>query len=84
MSSTLTIHYPENFPDILGKTQTEFEEEAKWSMAVKLYERGRISSGMAATLVGVDRVTFLMRLHEFGVSMISLTEEDILSDFANA
>lgn len=84
MNLALTIHYPAHFPDALGESKTEFEEEAKWSMAVKLFERKRLSSGMAATLLGVDRVTFLMRLQEFGVPMIDLTEEEILADIENA
>lgn len=84
MPSMLTILYPENFPDALGETSHEFEEEAKWSMAVKLFERRRLSSGMAAVLVGVDRVTFLLRLREFDVAMVDLTEDEILSDLANA
>lgn len=53
-------------------------------MAVKLFERKRLSSGMAAMLLGVDRVTFLLRLQEFGVPMIDLTEEEVLADLANA
>lgn len=84
MSLALTIHYPEHFPDAVGKTQVEFEEEAKWAMAVKLFEQKRISSGMAAVLIGVDRVTFLMRLQEYNVPMIDLTEDEILADLANA
>ncbi len=84
MNLALTIHYPAHFPDALGESKAEFEEEAKWSMAVKLFERKRLSSGMAATLLGVDRITFLMRLQEFGVPMIDLTEEEILADLENA
>ena len=41
----LTIDYPETFPDALGKTREEFEREAKWAMAVKLYEMKRLSPG---------------------------------------
>ncbi len=33
------------------------------AMAVKLYELGRIFSGTAAALVGMDRVAFLLGLH---------------------
>ena len=79
-----TIDYPETFPDALGKTREEFEQEAKWAMAVKLYEIKRLSSGMAASLLGCDRVTFLLKLNDYGVAMIDLTEEDLLSDLANA
>jgi predicted HTH domain antitoxin len=84
MVSQLIINYPDNFPDALGQTTELFEQEAKWAMAVKLYEMKRISSGMAANLLGVERVTFLLKLNDYGVAMIDLTEEEILSDLANA
>jgi len=44
----------------------------------------RISSGLAAQLAGIDRVTFLLNLHRYGVAMIDLTEEELISDLANA
>ncbi|NEQ37236.1 MAG: UPF0175 family protein [Okeania sp. SIO3I5] len=83
MVSQLIIEYPDNFPDAMGKTPEAFEQEAKWAMAVKLYEMKRISSGMAANLLGVERVTFLLKLNDYGVAMIDLTENEILSDLAN-
>lgn len=82
--SQLTINYPEHFPDAMGQTSSQFEQEAKWAMAVKLFEMKRISSGMAATLLGVERVTFLLKLSDYGVAMIDLTEDELLSDLANA
>ena len=84
MSLHLTIPYPETFPDALGHTREQFEQEAKWAMAVKLFELKRLSSGMAAAIVGVDRVTFLLKLGDYGVPLINLTEEELLSDLANA
>lgn len=84
MSLQLTIPYPETLPDALGRTREQFEQEAKWAMAVKLFELKRLSSGMAATIVGVDRVSFLLKLGDYGVSLIDLTEEELLSDLANA
>lgn len=42
------IDYPETFPDALQQTRQQFEHEAKWAMAVKLFEMKRLSSGMAA------------------------------------
>lgn len=65
-------------------TRTEFEQEAKMAMAVKLFEMRRLSSGMAANLAGVDRMTFLLALHRFGVAMIDLTEDELAADLANA
>ena len=80
----LQIEYPETLPDALQKTREQFEQEATWAMAVKLFEMGRISSGMAAQLVGVDRIAFLLNLQHYGVPMIDLSEEELISDVANA
>lgn len=49
-------------------------------MAIKLFEMKRLSSGQAATLVGTDRVSFLLNLHRYEVAMIDLSEEELLSD----
>ena len=84
MPLQLTINYPETFPDALGKTREQFERDARWAMAVKLYELKQLSSGMAASLLGVDRVTFLLKLNDYGVAIIDLSEEELLSDFKNA
>ncbi|GAB1543714.1 hypothetical protein NUACC21_63900 [Scytonema sp. NUACC21] len=84
MSLQLRIDYPETLPDALQQTREQFEQEAKMAMAVKLFEMKRISSGVAAQLAGMDRVSFLLNLHRYGVPMIDLTEEELLSDLENA
>jgi len=79
----LVIEYPKLLPDAMQQTRAEFEHEAKMAMAVKLFEMKRLSSGMAARLAGIDRVTFLLSLHRFGVAMIDLDEvkfENILNN----
>jgi len=84
MSLQLTIEYPDTFPDAVGRTREQFEQEAKWAMAVKLFELQRLSSGMAAALLGVDRVTFLLKLSDYGVPLIDLSEDELMADIANA
>ncbi len=84
MLNQIIIDYPKTLPDALRRTRTEFEVEAKMAMAVKLFEMKRLSSGMAAQLAGVDRVTFLLGLNRFNVPMIDLDEEELLSDIENA
>lgn len=78
------VHYPRLLPDTLQQTRAEFEQEAKMAMAVKLFEMKRISSGVAAKLAGMDRAAFLLSLHRYGVAMIDLEEEELLSDMDNA
>lgn len=80
----MTIEYPKLLPDALQQTRVDFEQEAKMAMAVKLFEMKRLSSGVAAKLAGMDRVAFLLSLHRYGVAMIDLDEEDLLSDLQNA
>ena len=54
------------------------------AMAVKMFELKRISSGMAAKMVGIDRVKFLLDLHRYGVEMINMEPEELASDVENA
>ena len=84
MTRQLKIDYPDTLPDSLQQTREQFEQEARWALAIKLFEMKRISSGIAAQLIGTDRVTFLMNLHRYGVPMIDLSQEELLSDIENA
>lgn len=80
----LVIEYSDLLPDALQQTRAEFEQEAKMAMAVKLFEMKRLSSGMAAKLAGMDRVSFLLRLHHYEIPMIDLSEEELRSDLEHA
>jgi len=80
----LTVTYPALLPDVLQESREQFEQEARTAMAVKLFELRRVSSGTAALLCGMDRVTFLLRLHEFGVAMIDMGSAELAEDLANA
>jgi len=84
MNAELIIPYPESLPDALQESRVEFEREARMAMGVKLYELGRLSSGQAAVLAGIDRVTFLMRLAEYGVPIVLLDREELEADVRNA
>ena len=78
MQPTITI------PNSLQATPGEFELEARMAMAVKLYERKRIYSGIAARLVDMDKATFLLELHRCGIPMINIDQDELISDLANA
>ena len=84
MNRSLRIDYPSTLPDALQESPAQFEQEARFAMAVKLFELKRISSGQAAQLAGVDRTTFLMKLSESGVAMIDLPPEELADDVRNA
>jgi predicted HTH domain antitoxin len=80
----LTIPYPDELLPCLKTEPQAFEQEARLLLAVKLYEQGRISTGMAATLAGLERVTFLFELQRFGLSPIGVDPDELASDTAHA
>jgi predicted HTH domain antitoxin len=76
-----------NIPgEILLALKTSPEEIGEFlliSAAVKLYEMGRLSSGLAAHLAGVPRVVFLTRLADYHAKAFDLTEEQIQRDMTS-
>jgi len=57
--NTLTIEYSPELLWALQQQPEEFASEARLLLALKLYETGKLSSGLAAQLAGVPRTTFL-------------------------
>ena len=80
----ITIDCPDDLLLALGTTADQFQEEAKFALAAKLYELGRLSSGTAARLAGMDRVTFLLSLHRVGVAALDLDQREIEDDLRYA
>lgn len=80
----ILVDVPVMLPDALQRTPYEFALEAKMAMAANLYEMKRLSSGMAANLIGVDRAEFITALHQYGVPVIDLSPEELDSDLNNA
>ena len=77
---TLTIKYPEDLLLSLKESKEEFEIEAKYLLALKLYELGKISSGRAAKLAGLTRVEFLIKLEKYRISPFQVDLEEILEE----
>jgi predicted HTH domain antitoxin len=76
MSHRLTIEYGDDVLFSVGLSQEAFAEEARFLLAAKLYELGKLTSGQAATLCGKGRVDFLLSLPRIGVSISNLRPED--------
>jgi predicted HTH domain antitoxin len=80
----LSISYPPEVLWALQEEPNEFEAEARLILALALYERGKLSSGLAARLAGVPRVTFLFLLGQHGLSPFGETDDELEQDLANA
>ena len=60
------------------------ESELKISLAAKLYERGKITLGQGARMVGLSKRAFIEILGTYGVSIFSTSVEDLENDLLNA
>lgn len=76
----LTIEYPDDLLIALGSTVEQFQAEARLALAAKMFELGRLSSGKAARLAGMDRVAFLMSLHRLNVAVLDLDDEEMAEE----
>ena len=60
------------------------EREIVMSLAIKLYEDGKLSLGQSAELVGLSKRTFIELLGKFGVSVFNYPASDLSKDVQNA
>lgn len=82
MEHSLRIDYGDDVLSSSGLSREQFDAEARFLLAAKLYELARLSSGQAARLCGMGRVDFLLSLPRIGVSITNLQPEDAASEVA--
>jgi predicted HTH domain antitoxin len=79
----LTIPYDESLLLSMGQEPEEFEAEARFLLALKLFELRRVSSGKAAELSGLSKPEFLLKASALKVPVVDLDEEQLNIEFAN-
>jgi len=72
---TLTINLPDNL---------DIEEfEAKMLFAGQLYEKGKVTMGQAAAIVGISKRSFMEIMGRFGFSVFNYSVDDLKQELAN-
>ena len=82
--NSLGIRYPSEILWALQQEPDEFEENARLLLALKLYETGRLSTGLAARMAVVPRVTFMFLLGQHGLSPFGETADELEEDLSRA
>jgi len=75
--NSLTIEIPESVLLATGQSREEFVREAKFLLAAKLFELGRLSSGNAAQICDRSRPAFILATGKMGVPVVQLDEEEL-------
>jgi predicted HTH domain antitoxin len=81
---TLSIPYDEGLLLLMGLPPEAFEQEARFLLALKLFELRRISSGKAAELSGLSKPEFLFKTSQLGIAVVDLDEDQLDDEFRHA
>ena len=80
--STIHIDVPESILLSTGQSQEDFVREAKFLLALKLFELGHLSSGKAAEMCGMNRVDFILLAGRSGVPVADLDDTEREREFS--
>ena len=81
---TIQISLPDEIFISMKETPDELSREIRMAAAVKFYELGKLSSGRAAELAGISRISFLQSLARYNVPVFDLSVEELKQDLSNA
>jgi predicted HTH domain antitoxin len=74
----------EELGTLVAKIGQPIEQAAREIIVLELYRRSLISSGKAATLLGVPRLDFIQRAGELGIPYFRFTEDEWQAEVAES
>jgi hypothetical protein len=77
---TLTVKVPDALLLQTGSSEAALASETQFLLALKFFELGRLTSGQAAEMCGVNRVDFLVAAGKAGVPAADLDGEELAQE----
>jgi hypothetical protein len=82
MSQIISIEFPDYLANAMRMNKVDFDQTVKVSSLVKMFELGKVSSGVAAKVLNISRIDFFELLGKNHVSFFD--DNEINDDFENA
>ena len=82
MQSTILVTCPQEILLGLHMDEQQFATLLKEQSAMTLFKEGRLSSGMAASWLGVPRIYFLLKAMQEGTPLLENTQDDFRRETA--
>lgn len=79
---TLLLEIPTDAWPMPTDPPERFAAEARFLLALKLFELGRVSSGKAGRLCDMGRVEFLLAASRAGTPVVTLSTDEMASEFS--
>ncbi len=80
--SSIQIDLPDSVLLSTGQSEEEFVREAKFLLALKLFELGRLSAGKAAEMCGKNRIDFILLAGRSGIPVADLDDSERGREFS--
>ena len=84
MEEAIVIQLPGEIRQMLNRTPEELARDMRLYAALMLFRLGKLSSGAAAEMAGVPRVTFLDLCAEYDTPVSQITGDDLRRELPGA
>ena len=75
--ASLTIEIPESVLLQAGASRESLQREGEFWLALRFFQSGRLTSGQAAAMCGMNRVDFLYEAGRLGVPVADLDGDEL-------
>jgi predicted HTH domain antitoxin len=82
--ASIHLELGDELAGLLAKLGQPVEQTAREMIVMEMYRRSLISSGKAATLLGIPRLEFIQRASELGIPYFRFTEDEWQAEVAES